>query len=380
MKRVIIIFIFSLHIHAGLAQDQKQGVTGGQPFFQMLYHSGVHWNRTMYLGELMSDGFYGMEARIGFRTYGRASWQQQHHYPKYGVGIHYADQIREKSDTTMGNPYSLFLFYNAPLARLGRFSLNTNISTGLSYMSNVYDYETNPYNDVVASHMNLYFDFNFNLGVELGERIDLNAGYGVTHYSNGNIHEPQKGLNNWGWNVGMSYLFDGREKPFVREEYIYTEPVEYESFEEIQLMTAFGVKEWQKDGTPDGTHYFTYSFSADYALHYSPKSAVTFGLDMFYDGSLEMSMKIPTYEVPTWQKMYLGSHIGYQFKVNRYTLLINLGSYFKQHSNIRGYLFSRWGSRYRLTDHLSAHLCIKTKQGVRSDWIEWGLVYSVKTR
>ncbi|MEN8155825.1 MAG: acyloxyacyl hydrolase [Bacteroidota bacterium] len=380
MRRVIIILIFSLQLLSGIAQEQQPGSAKGQPFFQVLYHTGVHWNSTEYLGELMEDGFHGMEARIGFRSYGRRLWQQNHHYPKYGVGIHYADQIREKSDTTMGNPFSMFAFYNAPLARVGRFTLNTNISMGLGYISHIYDFETNPYNDVVASHINYYFDFNLNVGAELGERIDLTAGYGVTHYSNGNIHEPQKGLNNWGWNLGMSYLFDGREKPFVREEFIHTKLKEYESFEELQLMAAVGIKEWQKDGTPDGAHYFASSFIADYALHYSPKSAVTFGLDLLYDGSLEMSMKILPEDVTTWQKMSLGSHIGYQFKMDRVILLVNLGSYFIQHSYIRGYLFSRLGGRIRLTDHLGIHVTIKTKQGVRSDWIEWGLAYSLKTR
>ncbi|MEN8155826.1 MAG: acyloxyacyl hydrolase [Bacteroidota bacterium] len=379
INRVIII-ILSLLFQTGIAQDQQQGATGGQPFLKVLYHRGVHWNHTQYLDELMEDGFHGMEARIGFRTYGRRLWQQYHHYPKFGVGIHYADQIREKSDTTMGNPFSLFAFYNTPLARFGRFSLNTNISFGLSYMSHIYDYETNPYNDVIASHINSYFDFNLNLGMELGQRIDLTAGYGVTHYSNGNLHEPQRGLNNWGWSLGMSYLFDGREKPFSRAEFIYTEPKEYRSFEELQLMASIGIKEWQKDSTPDGNHYFASSFTADYAFHYNPKSAVTMGLDVLYDGSLEMSMKIFPEDVTTWQKMSLGGHIGYQFEIYRIILLANLGSYFKQHSYIRGYLFSRVGGRIRLTDHLQIHITIKSKQGIRADWIEWGLVYSMKTR
>ena len=66
---------------------------------------------------------------------------------------------------------------------------------------------TNPFNDVIASHLNLYFDFNVNMIYMLSDRLDLKAGYGVTHYSNGRIHMPQKGVNNWGWNFGLSYHF-----------------------------------------------------------------------------------------------------------------------------------------------------------------------------
>lgn len=381
MRRVITIIGISLCLQALIAQDDTAGSVNGQPYFQVLYHQGVHWNRTNYLDEQLADGFKGIEARVGFQTNGREIWQQYHNYPKYGMGIHYADQVRDKGDTTMGNPVSLFLFLNAPWTRFGRFSLNTNMSAGLSYMSLVYDPETNPFNDIVASHINLYFDFNLNLGVELGERIDLTAGYGVTHYSNGNIHEPQKGLNNWGWNLGLSYLFDGGKKPFKRTEFIYTEPPEFKSYEEIQLMMAVGIVEWQPERLPKGLRYFASSFTADYAFRYNPKGAVALGLDVFYDGSIEQAIKgIPPEEVTTWQKMYLGGHIGYQYTIDKLTILFNVGIYFMQHTYDREFFFSRAGARLRLTDNLSAHLCIKSRNGIRSDWIEWGLAYSVKTR
>jgi len=381
MNRIIAIITLLLVFKTGIGQDQKQGSGNGQPFFQVLYHNGVHWNRTEYLADLLADGFWAVEVRVGFQTTGKEIWQQYNHYPKYGLGIHYADQIKWKGDTTLGNPFSLFAFYNAPWARFGRFTLNSSMSVGLSYMSLIYDPDTNPYNDIVASHFNLYFDFNLNLGVELGERIDLTAGYGVTHYSNGNIHEPQVGLNNWGWNLGMSYLFDGKEKPFKRAEYIHTEPPDFKSYEEVQLMLAAGIVEWQPKTLREGLYYFTSSFTADYAYRYSPRSAVTLGADLFYDGSLEQAIKgISPEDVTTWQKSYMGGHLGYQFTVDKLTLVFNLGTYFLMHSYDRKFFFARAGGRIRLTDHLSAHICIKSRNGIRSDWIEWGLAYSFKTR
>lgn len=380
MKHILVILCFLLMSGGLTAQDQARNAGQDQYFFQVIYHQGVHWNRTLYLQEQMSAGFKGIEARFGMQTAGKKPWQQLNHYPRYGIGIHYADEIRDKADTTLGNPISLFIFYNAAWAKFGRFSLNTNLSAGLSYNPLVYDPVTNPYNDVVGSHINLYLDASLFLGIRLCERLDLNAGYGMNHYSNGRIHMPQKGLNNWGWNAGLTYLFGGGQKPFRRSDKIYTKPPEFQPYEEIQLMASVGVTEWQLPSMPEGYHYMASSLSADYAYRFAVRSALTMGLDIFYDGSLERSLKIAPEEVDFLQKTQLGAHLGYQVSISRFTILLNLGTYFMQHTYIRGFYYSRAGGRIRLTDHLDLHLCIKSRNGIRSDYIEWGMAYHIKTR
>ena len=380
MSKLLPFFILLIVSSQYLLSQEKRS-SSGQPLFQVIYHQGVHWNRTQYLEEQLEDGFKGIEARIGFQTLGEEIWQQYNHYPKYGLGIHYADEVIDRSDTTLGNPFSVFAFYNVPLVRYGRFTLNTNLSAGLSYVFLIHDPASNPYNDIVGSHINLYLDVDLNLGVELGERIDLTLGYGMTHYSNGRIHMPQKGLNNWGWLAGLTYMFGGPDDPFQRTEFIYTDPPVFNPFGEVQLMMSVGVTEWQNETMIEGVHYFASSFTTDYAYHYNVRSALTMGLDVMYDGSLEQSIKgIPPEEVTSFQKTYLGGHMGYQFTIDKLTLLVNLGTYFKHHSNDRRYYFARAGGRIRLTDHLSGHICVKSRNGIRSDWIEWGMAYSIRRR
>jgi len=380
MRRILVILSLLLLVPVLHAQDQGQSAPQNQYFLQVIYHQGVHWNRTLYLQEQMNAGFKGIEARVGIQTIGKKSWQQVNNYPRYGAGIHYADEIRDKGDTTLGNPLSLFIFYQASWAQFGRFSLNTNVSAGLSYNPVVYHPVKNPFNDVVGSHINLFLDANLFLGIRLGERMDMNVGYGMNHYSNGRIHMPQKGLNNWGWNAGLTWLFGGGEKPFRRSSKIVSEPPEFHPFEEIQLMASAGVTEWQLPSMPEGYHYLASSLSIDYAYQFSLRSALSLGLDVFYDGSLERSLKIDPEEVDFFQKTQLGGHLGYQFSISRLTILFNLGTYFKQNTYIRGFYYSRAGARYRITDHLDLHLCIKSRNGIRSDYIEWGLAYHIKTR
>ncbi len=372
-------FVLSLLLSGGLSAGHGQ-LPAPDPenshFTEFIYHTGVYWSRTEYLEEQFSDGYRAFEARFGLQTTGTRPWHLWHNYPRYGMGVHYADLVKDPSDTIVGNPFSAFAFYSAPWVQRGRFTLATDLALGLSYTSLVHDPVDNPYNDVIASHLNLYFDFNLNLRLKLTSQLALKAGYGVTHYSNGRIHEPQKGVNNWGWIAGLSY-HPGRS----RVGRIIPETPEFQSREEIQLMAAAGVVEHHKLGEEEGVHYFTSSVTADYAVTFNPRMAVSLGLDVMYDGSLVRAVKgVPPPEVTTFQKTYFGSHLGYHFLIDRVTILFNLGTYFLQQTYDRGAWFIRAGGRVRLTGHLHTQICIKTKNGVRADWIEWGMVYTRKVR
>jgi hypothetical protein len=358
------------------SQDQASESVRRQPYLQFNYHSGVIWTRSEYLQEAAADPYKAFELRFGFQSIGEKFWQQYHKYPKFGFGMHYSDLVKNPADTSMGNPFSLFAFYSGPWARWGRFTPATNISVGLSYMDRIHDPDTNPYNDVIASHINLYFDLKMVLGFSVSNRMDLYAGYGFTHYSNGRIHQPQKGLNLWGWSAGMSYLL---KEPV--EEFIYREPPEFLSSEWIQLMYSVGVAEEIFPDSNTKASYFTSSFTADYAYQFNHKMAVTIGIDVMYDSSLGVAIAgIPPDEVSAWQKTYLASHMGFQYIINRFRFLFNLGTYFRQHSYDRGFAFARAGGRIQITDPFSVHICIKTKQGIRADWIEWGAAYNLKIR
>jgi len=376
MRKAAHIVLLLCYFLPGFSQEQDKVKKQRQPYLQLNFHTGSFWTRSEFLEEQFSFPYKAIEARFGYQLTGRKMWHQHHRYPKYGFGLHYSDLVKDRSDTVVGNPLSIFGFYSSPLFRFGRFTLGSDLSLGLSYTGRIYDAEFNTYNDVIASHINLYFDLNLNLNVQLTPRLGANAGYGITHYSNGRIQMPQKGVNNWGWTFGLNWLLREPVK-----EFIYRDPPEYKKTESIQLMYAAGTVEGIPHGTTSELRFFTSSFTIDYVYQFSPKGAVTFGMDVLYDGSLERAIKgVPPEEVTNWQQMYLASHMGYHIIVDRFTLLLNFGTYFLQHSNDRGFWFIRAGGRYRLTDHLYTHICIKTKDGIRSDWIEWGAAYQINLR
>ena len=372
--RFVIIVLLAV-CFTSFSQDESAGSNKSQPYFQMQYHVGSFWSRTETLQEQFDAGYWGLEARLGFQTTGRKMWQQECRYPKYGLGIYFADLVMNREDTIVGNPFALFAFYNATIFSVNRFTFGTDMSVGLSYTPLISDPVTNPQNDVLASHWNLFFGFKLNMDVELTHRLGMNLGYGLTHHSNGRVHVPQKGVNTWGWSMGMKYLL---VEPVG---IIQNEAPEFLSHSEVQFMGAIGTVEQIAIPNVYPDRYFNTSVAVDYAYKFNPRMALTLGLNWFYDGSTAIAIgNLPPEEVSTYQKMYLGTHLGYQLNVSRITFMFNMGTYFMKHTADRGIWFARGGGRIRLIDNLYFHLAVKTKAGVRSDWIEWGLAYHLKVK
>ncbi len=372
--KVVLIILLAVCI-SSFSQEESSDSNRSQPYIQMQYHNGSFWSRTEYLQEQFDAGYWGLEARLGFQATGRKMWQQECRYPKYGVGIYFADLVMNRADTVVGNPFALFTFYNATIFSASRFTFGTDMSVGLSYTPIISDPISNPLNDVLASHWNLFFGFKLNMDVDITQRLGMNLGYGLTHHSNGHIHVPTKGVNTWGWSAGMRYLL---VEPVER---IHNDAPEFFTHSEVQFMGAIGTVEEAPRTQVYPNRYFNTSVTVDYAYKFNPRMALTLGLDWFYDGSTALAIgNIPPEDVSIYQKMYLGTHLGYQLNISRITFMFNMGTYFMKHTLHRGIWFARAGGRIRLTDNLYFHLAVKTKAGVRSDWIEWGLAYHLKVK
>lgn len=351
--RLIVIFFLCIP-YKSLSITKEPKYTYGYHFMQFFYHTGINFGPTRYLKDQYTWGSRAYELRFGFQSKGDELWQQYHRLPQYGLGIHFADLIANKEDTTIGNPISVFMFFNAPFIRWSKFKLSASLSLGLSYTSKCHDPVRNPYNDVIGSCVNLYFDTNLNLDYSISRKINLITGIGLTHYSNGAIDRPQMGMNTLRINMGLSYNFCGDSKGTDRDFKLNSSCVKQvkrkrdshniSTHETLQFMFSMGIIDQQKIGELEGRRYTSSSFTADYAFPLTPINNLTFGLDLLYNESLNRTYPgLSPEEVSFIQKSYLGSHMGFQVIIQRITLLINLGTYFRQSSYVSGFWFLRAG-------------------------------------
>lgn len=381
-------------------QFSKDDNYGYFNFIQLNTHAGNHASESEFMEHIFSNGYKAISLRVGTQSTGRQQWQRLHNYPQYGLGVAVFDLGGAEADSSVGAPSALFFYFGAPWARFGNFSLNTDIELGLSYDFNPYDPEINEFQDVIASRTNLHFNLILALYYHLSERIDLNTGFELIHFSNGRTFSPQRGINLAGLTLGASYHFnpmknytksiDPNYKPPIRPQFIIAEKPDFRPHHELQFTTAAGTVQarpgdWKNpDGIIDttgaiGPRYLTSTLSVDYAYQVKRKVKLNTGFDFFYDGSAEYLYidKLPG-ETTFTDKSFYGYHVGFQYLIERFAFIYNLGTYLHKPFPQRGSWYMRVGGKIGLSDKIDAHIVLKTRNGGIADWIEWGITYKLK--
>lgn len=117
-----------------------------------------------------------------------------------GIGIAYNSFFSSE----LGNPVLVYVFQGARIKQLSScLSLDYEWNFGASFGWKKYDEIHNPKNDVVGSKINAYINLGFLLNWQLHSQWNLVAGVDFTHYSNGNTHYPNSGVNSIGGRVGI---------------------------------------------------------------------------------------------------------------------------------------------------------------------------------
>lgn len=136
-----------------------------------------------------------------------------HAYQGIGVSYHYLDNQRE-----LGSPVSVYAFQGSRIARLSRtLSLDYEWNFGASFGWKKHDAFTNAYNGAVGSKINAYINVGFLLNWQLAPRWNLTAGLDLTHFSNGNTHYPNSGVNLIGARIGVVRTFGPAAEEASRE-------------------------------------------------------------------------------------------------------------------------------------------------------------------
>ena len=138
---------------------------------------------------------FGKDSRLG-RMY-------PHAYQ--GIGVSYNTFY---CPAELGNPVTVYAFQGAPIVRLSsRLSFDYEWNFGASFGWKKYDEQYNPQNEVIGSKINAYINLGLLLNWQFHPQWKLAAGGDLTHFSNGNTHYPNGGINIIGGRVGIVRTF-----------------------------------------------------------------------------------------------------------------------------------------------------------------------------
>jgi len=131
-----------------------------------------------------------------------SAWQHFWRLPDITHHIHYNNF---GNSAELGSAIAYYPSINFKLTETDKFQAYCQIGNGVAYISKPFDIKSNPKNNAIGSHWNSMIVLKFEAKMRLQEKLYLNIGPQLFHYSNGSVKAPNSGINNLSIGLGLNY-------------------------------------------------------------------------------------------------------------------------------------------------------------------------------
>jgi len=317
------------------------------------------------------------------QTKGDKLWEQIYRYPNWGIGIYTADFYNPEE---IGNPVAVYAFFNAPFLRQNRFSFNYEFGFGATFNWQSYNPLTNQYNKSIGAGESFLIDAGIDIAYRIFKQVEIKAGVGLTHFSNGGLKVPNLGLNTIAPKISLRYNF------FDRYDFKKQEVPEYKDRNEWLFSLYGGLKNVVYDSLDvslmekyEGVFYPETGLSMLYNRQLSYKSKIGMGITFSYDGSIDAQVAVDNGEVepvkgPFKDKILISIYPSYELVAHKVSLIIQPAFYiYRKTLKSQSPMFhQRIGLKYHITDHVFAGITLRAYDFHVSDFVEWSLGYRLR--
>ena len=145
----------------------------------------------------------GVKRRLNGRNYQGKARDFHHAYghPDFGLSFIYTGTGNKE---LMGQAYGLIGSGFMKLHQSERFQLVFRMGAGLGWVEKTFDRLENHKSIAIGSHLNMMGRFGLHGNYSLG-KVNVFAGLGLTHFSNGSFRTPNLGINVFAAHAGLSY-------------------------------------------------------------------------------------------------------------------------------------------------------------------------------
>ncbi len=339
-------------------------------FFNALelnYTPGFIMPHNKSIDYMIKDYTSGFNINLVKQTTGKEQWEQIYHKPRLGYGFYHGTL---GNNNVYGKSYSLYSFFEGPFWNYQNdFKINYRLSYGISYVSKTFDLYENYNNIAIGSNLNIHFSLMLNAALSITDQFTFVSGVNFTHFSNGKVKSPNKGLNVVSANAGMRYML-------YPVKYKENSDVEIPPVKDKNSFTAFwahGVKDFNRFNK---TKYYISSFTLNFEHKYKHWGRYGMGTDLFYDNSLKNFInkeKDPGNLNP--ELFRLGIHGSHDFIVGDLALSLQLGYYVYNKIFYITNLYSRVGIKYNPYKNWHTKISLKS-HNANAEFIEFGIGYS----
>jgi hypothetical protein len=186
------------------------------------------------MGHLPKERVFGGELSLYKKVGGNSPWHKPYRFPYVGVTF-YGSTVG--NNAILGQAFGAYGFIEFPFNANPNHQLTGKLSTGVGYVTKVFDQETNPKNVAMSTHLNALICIGIQGRVRLADRHQLIYSIDLTHLSNGSSNVPNLGLNMP--NLGLGYAYLLREKPVLVLPVTDAVPAKYGFSRQVESVTRY---------------------------------------------------------------------------------------------------------------------------------------------
>jgi hypothetical protein len=336
-------------------------------YVKAAYHPGYVMPEYTLYDYLVNDYARAFTVSVTKRPPGKTYWAQLYNYPEFGLAIQYATLGNSE---VFGHEWSVYPFFNVHILESGKISLINQLGLGVGFANKKFDLKTNPYNVAVGTTLNCHFNFELNLQYQALKKFYLYTGIGFDHFSNGNLGEPNLGINYMTFSAGMRYLVGEKseENRFDIERYVPST--------RMSLVFTAGVKHAR--ALLDKSYLVT-----ALSFELKPKWWRVFypgiGADIFYDRATKDEENVfgdePYASIDNFKT---GFHLTQELVYNKFSIALQEGFYVLLTDKAFGHTtYHRFIIRHQISDRFFLQLSMKAHVVVL-DYLELGIGYHIK--
>lgn len=361
--------LFLLLLSLPFAIGVTAQTTGKQSYYLSARHKrGFLAAHRGVMGHLPKEPAVGVEISLYKKFSDDKKWSKPYRYPYAGVTL-YGSTVG--NNAILGQAFGVYGFIEFPMNRGERHQLTGKVSTGLGYMTKVFDQETNPKNVAISTHFNALICLGIQGRVRLADRHHLLYGLDLTHLSNGSYRVPNLGLN-------MPYLSLGYEYKIKEKDFTLPEDIpqiaarRYPFFGnwKLNLQAILSTKQVFPTGEKN---YPVYAFAVTGRKIFRTKVGMETTFDIMSKQAIfGYKRYIPKTQ---WTVLQLGVYVGYVLPLDHFQFVVGMGRYVKNRYDPDGWFYHRVGMRYQFNNGITANLVLKS-HWAKADYIEWGVGYT----
>ena len=374
-----------LNINAQSSSDSLANTYAIEGFYQLGSVLGTNaFVRGDNLENERINDYQALSVRFTFQTHGAKEWQRLYNCPSYGIGVYMA-QFFDTDE--LGLPWAIYGFFNSPLAWGEKYKLSYDAGFGIAFNWENFDVNENRYNTAISAAQTVYIDLGLRFDYYLSSRWMLGLGCSFSHFSNGALKKPNKGINTLAPKLAVRYnLYDNTG---VVEK--YPKPA-WNPQNDFYILAYTGIKNVLYKGDDvdsvtkyKGAYFNTGGISAVFERQVRHKSKVGIGATLGYYGAANASIRVENgnldeNEATLKDGFELSIFPSYELVIYQTSLLLQLGYYLYRddYPDRTPSLYQRIGIKQHIFHNVFVGISLRAYDFYISDYIEWNIGYRFK--